>query len=110
VRRVVLHLKSPLVRLRHVKIASANAKSRGSICSFGTLLPWRASKVGIFWGIWIIVFVFDKHLTRGDARSGINLKYSRVTTCCASTDDACFGENCFRNGVNSAAYGRRISS
>jgi len=74
VRRVVLHLKSPLVRMRHVKIAGANAESRGSFVRFGTLLPWKASIVGIFWGIWIIVLVFDRHQTRGDARYGENLK------------------------------------
>jgi hypothetical protein len=91
-RRVVLHLKSPLVRLRHVKIAGANAESRGSFVPFGTSLPWKAFIVGIFWGIWIIVLVFDKNLTRGDARFSENLKYSCVTTCCASTDDVFRGE------------------
>jgi hypothetical protein len=43
VRRVVLHLKSPLVRLRHVKSSGANVESRGSFVRFGTLLPWKAS-------------------------------------------------------------------
>jgi hypothetical protein len=92
VRRVVLHLKSPLVRLRHVKIAGANAESRGSFVRFGTLLPWRTFIVRIFWGIWIIVLVFDKHLTKRDARYSENLEYSCVTTCCASTDDVFRGE------------------
>jgi len=66
VRRVVLHLKSPLVRLRHVKIAGAK-ESRGFFVPFGTLPLWKAFIVGIFWGIWIIVLVFDKNLTRGCA-------------------------------------------
>ena len=91
-RRVVLHLKSPLVRLRHVKIAGANAESRGYFVCFGTLLPWRAFIVGIFWGVCTIVLVFGKNLTRGDARFGENLKYSCVTICCASTDDVFRGE------------------
>jgi hypothetical protein len=82
-----------------VKIAGANAESRGCVVRFGTLLPWKAFVVGIFWVFWMIVLVFDKNLTRGNARFGENLKYSCVTTCCASTDDVFRGELLPKRGI-----------